>query len=328
MKPIIVTSGDPAGIGPEIAVKAITQWRASGKSHRPLLLAGDPRWFAAQDRNGIAPTETIEFLPINWSSYEINQGQVGKDAGQAAFDAIRAAVSQCMHGQACGIVTAPIHKESLALGGHPWPGHTEMLAELASPSAPPPVRMMLVNPELRVVLDSVHVSLRDAIDGLNTEHLVQTILLAESATRQLGVTRPRIAVAGLNPHAGESGLFGREDMDIIGPAIAKAQSLGVAASGPWSPDTVFMRARNQRDFDVVVAQYHDQGLIPIKYMGLDQGVNITLGLPFIRTSVDHGTAFDIVGKNIADPSSLLAAIALADRLASQNEHPNQPVINH
>lgn len=328
MKPLIVTSGDPAGIGPEIAIKAIRHWQDSGASQRPLLLAGDPKWFEKHVNKTLLPTKNPSFIPLDWSSYEIRQGQVGKDSGQAGFDAVRIAVTQCMTGQAAGIVTAPIHKESLALAGHPWPGHTEMLAELASPSSPPPVRMMLINPELKVVLDSVHEPLKDAIDGLNSEHLVQTILLAESAARQLGITKPRVAVAGLNPHAGESGLFGREDMDIIAPAIAKAQSLGVAASGPWPADTVFMRARHQRDFDVVVAQYHDQGLIPIKYMGVDQGVNITLGLPFIRTSVDHGTAFDIVGKNIADPSSLLAAIALADRLASQQEHPNQPVINH
>lgn len=328
MKPLIVTSGDPAGIGPEIAIKAIAQWQASGASQRPLLLAGDPGWFAENLSSLSFPTEKSFFIPIDWSSYDIQPGKVGKDAGQAGFDAIRAAVTQCMTGQAAGMVTAPIQKESLALAGHSWPGHTEMLAELASPSSPPPVRMMLINPELKVVLNSVHESLKDAIDGLSTDHLVQTILLAESAARQLGVSRPRVAVAGLNPHAGESGLFGREEIDIIAPAVMKAQSLGVCASGPWPGDTVFMRARHQREFDVVVAQYHDQGLIPIKYMGLDQGVNITLGLPFIRTSVDHGTAFDIVGKNIADPSSLLAAIALADRLASQQEHPNQPVINH
>ena len=182
--------------------------------------------------------------------------------------------------------------------------------------------------ESGVVLNSVHVPLRDVIDGLNTEELVHTIALAQRACQQLGVQEPRIAVAGLNPHAGESGLFGREDIDVIAPAIAKARTLGIHASGPWPGDTIFMRARHHKEFDVVVAQYHDQGLIPIKYLGIDQGVNITLGLPFIRTSVDHGTAFDIAGKNIADPGSLVAAIALADRLASQQEHPHQSAINH
>jgi 4-hydroxythreonine-4-phosphate dehydrogenase len=188
--------------------------------------------------------------------------------------------------------------------------------------------MMLVNPELKVVLNSVHVSLKDMIDGLNIRDLVQTILLAQSACQQLGVVAPRIAVAGLNPHAGEAGLFGREDLDIIGPAIAQAKSLGANVTGPWPGDTVFMRARQAKEFDVVIAQYHDQGLIPIKYLGLDQGVNMTLGLPFIRTSVDHGTAFDIAERLIADPSSLLAAIALADRLASQQEQAQPSLMNH
>jgi 4-hydroxythreonine-4-phosphate dehydrogenase len=181
--------------------------------------------------------------------------------------------------------------------------------------------MMLVNPDLRVVLNSVHESLRDMLDGLDTAGLLKTILLTQSACQQLGVRSPRIAVAGLNPHASENGLFGREDRDIVAPAINQARSLGLDVSGPWPPDTVFMRARCHKDFDVVVALYHDQGLIPIKYLGLDQGVNLTLGLPFIRTSVDHGTAFDIAGKGIADPSSLVAALSLADRLALQAEHP-------
>ncbi len=328
MKPLIVTSGDPAGIGPEIVLKAVRHWLDLGNNQRPLLIAGDPEWFYSLSKQIDIPTKSMEFVPVEWEKDSINLGKVGKAAGQAGFESIRAAVSLCMRGEAAGVVTAPIHKESLALAGHPWPGHTEMLAELASPSAPPAVRMMLVNPDLRVVLNSVHVALKDMIDALNTEGLTQTIVLAHAACQQLGVTRPRIAVAGLNPHAGESGLFGREEIDIISPAILRAQQLGLNVSGPWPGDTIFMRARSHREFDVVVAQYHDQGLIPIKYLGLDQGVNITLGLPFIRTSVDHGTAFDLVGKRTADPGSLLAAIALADRFASQNEHPTQRPINH
>ena len=328
MKPLIVTSGDPAGIGPEIAMKAVLHWQSLAERQRPVIICGDPIWFEEESKKYQIPTKNITFLPINWNNFEIIEGKVGKHSGQAGFESIRAAVTQCMRHDAAGIVTGPIHKESLSLAGHPWPGHTEMLADLASPSAPPAVRMMLVNPELRVVLNSVHVPLRDVIDGLNTEELVHTIALAQRACQQLGVQEPRIAVAGLNPHAGESGLFGREDIDVIAPAIAKARTLGIHASGPWPGDTIFMRARHHKEFDVVVAQYHDQGLIPIKYLGIDQGVNITLGLPFIRTSVDHGTAFDIAGKNIADPGSLVAAIALADRLASQQEHPHQSAINH
>jgi len=285
MKPLIVTSGDPAGIGPEIVIKAVNAWHSLGKAQRPLLVSGDPEWFETLGKKLSITTKNVSFIPISWDKTDIKLGQVGKSSGQAGF-------------------------------------------ESTSPSAPPAVRMMLVNPDLRVVLNSVHVALKDMIDALSTEGLLQTILLTEQACKQLGVPRPRIAVAGLNPHAGESGLFGSEDIDIIAPAITKAQSFGVEVSGPWPGDTIFMRAKNHRDFDVVIAQYHDQGLIPIKYLGIDQGVNITLGLPFIRTSVDHGTAFDIAGKNIASPDSLLAAIALADRLASQSEHPNQPLINH
>lgn len=328
MKPLIVTSGDPAGIGPEIALKASAAW-LDGKGHqRPVLIAGDPDWLNDLAKKIEIPTKNIKFLPVRWEKEAISVGKVGKAAGQAGFESIRAAVTLCMRQEAAAIVTGPIQKESLALAGHPWPGHTEMLADLASPSSPPAVRMMLVNQELRVVLNSVHQSIRDMVDALDTDGLVQTILLADRACREQGVRQPRVAVAGLNPHAGESGLFGREDIDIISPAVARAQSLGVNASGPWPGDTVFMRARNHRDFDVVVAQYHDQGLIPIKYLGIDQGVNITLGLPFIRTSVDHGTAFDIAGRNIADSGSMLAAIALADRLAGQKENPLQTLTNH
>ncbi|MBU3724564.1 MAG: 4-hydroxythreonine-4-phosphate dehydrogenase PdxA [Burkholderiaceae bacterium] len=328
MKPLIVTSGDPSGIGPEIVLKAAARWLSGPEQSRPLLIAGDPEWFEELGKELNISTKNMNFLPVLYEKKKIHVSQVGKESGQAGFEAIRAAVTRCMLKEAAGLVTAPIHKESLALAGHPWPGHTEMLAELASPSAPPAVRMMLINPELKVVLNSVHLSLKDMIDGLNVKDLTQTILLARDACLRLGIAAPRVAVAGLNPHAGEAGLFGREDLDIIAPAVAAAQTLGVDASGPWPGDTVFMRARRGQDFDVVVAQYHDQGLIPIKYLGLDQGINITLGLPFIRTSVDHGTAFDIADKHIADPGSLLAAIALADRLASQEERPGQSMMNH
>jgi 4-hydroxythreonine-4-phosphate dehydrogenase len=328
MKPLIVTSGDPAGIGPEIVLKAVSHWQSQAMAERPLLIAGDPEWFDRLAKELKISTKNMNFIPIKWDKDNIFLGKVGKEPAQAAFEAIRAGVSRCMFQEAAGLITAPIHKESLAQAGHQWPGHTEMLAELASPSAPPAVRMMLVNPELKVVLNSVHLSLKDMIDSLSVDGLVQTILLAEQACRQLGVGAPRIAVAGLNPHAGESGLFGREDIDIITPAIARARSLGINASGPWPGDTVFMRARHAKEFDLVVAQYHDQGLIPIKYLGLDQGINMTLGLPFIRTSVDHGTAFDIAAKRTADPGSMLAAIALADRLASQLEQAQPSLLNH
>ncbi len=185
-------------------------------------------------------------------------------------------------------------------GGLTYPGHTEILAERSGTDT---FAMMLANDELRVILVTIHVSLRQAIELVTEASVLRTIELAQKAGKAYGLASPRIAVAGLNPHAGENGMFGREDLDIIAPAIARAKSLGINASGPWPGDTVFMRARNG-EFDIVVAQYHDQGLIPIKYLGIDNGVNVTIGLPFIRTSVDHGTAFDIAGQGKADPSSL------------------------
>jgi 4-hydroxythreonine-4-phosphate dehydrogenase len=175
--------------------------------------------------------------------------------------------------------------------------------------------MMLMNDELRVILVSIHVSLRQAIEAVDGEGESRTIRLAHRACRQLGIPAPRIAVAGLNPHAGEGGLFGSEDRDIIAPAVARARAEGMDVTGPLAPDTVFMRAR-RGEFDIVVAQYHDQGLIPVKYLGIDHGVNITVGLPFVRTSVDHGTGFDIAGQGIADPSSLRVALSHAAALVA------------
>jgi 4-hydroxythreonine-4-phosphate dehydrogenase len=185
---------------------------------------------------------------------------------------------------------------------------------------PPPVRMMLANDELRVVLVTIHQSLRSAIEAITFDRVLQTIAITHRALVGWGVAQPRIAVAGLNPHAGEAGLFGREELDVIAPAIAAARAQGLDASGPYAPDTVFMRARHTAArpgaFDAVVAMTHDHGLIPVKYLGLEQGVNITLGLPFVRTSPDHGTAFDIAGRGMADPRSFLAALAAARRLSA------------
>ncbi len=204
--------------------------------------------------------------------------------------------------------------EAIAAAGVRHPGHTEILAELAGVTD---VRMMLANDELRTILVTIHVPLRAAIDAITREAVRDTIAIADAGLRRLGIARPRIAVAGLNPHAGEGGLMGREEIESIAPAIADARAAGIDASGPWPGDTVFMRARHFRDFDVVVAMYHDQGLIPVKYLGVDTGVNVTVGLPFVRTSVDHGTAFDIAGHGVADHRSLLAAIDLALKLAPE-----------
>jgi 4-hydroxythreonine-4-phosphate dehydrogenase len=228
------------------------------------------------------------------------------------------AVRLVQSGQGRAIVTAPIHKAAFAAARIPYPGHTELLQALAcAPGArPAPVRMMLASPELRVVLVTIHLALRRAIEAITLEAVLQTLQIAHRSAQQLlGLPTPKIAVAGLNPHAGEGGLFGDEETHIIAPAIQAAQAQGIDAHGPFAPDTVFMRARHTPahpgEFDLVIAMTHDHGLIPIKYLGVEHGVNITLGLPFLRTSPDHGTAFDIAARACADPRSLMAALQMA-----------------
>jgi 4-hydroxythreonine-4-phosphate dehydrogenase len=244
-------------------------------------------------------------------------------AGKFAADCIRHAARAALRGQAAAVVTAPIHKEALAAAGEPFPGHTELLQHeaaqhLGKAAHQVPVRMMLANDELRTVLVSIHVSLREALDSLSVEGVLESLRIAHEALGTSLSKQPRIAVAGVNPHAGEGGLFGREEQDIISPAIAQARAQGIDAHGPFAPDTVFMRARHSAskpgEFDAVLAMYHDQGLIPVKYLGVEQGVNVTLGLPFVRTSPDHGTAFDIAGQGVANEASLLAALRMAKRL--------------
>ncbi|WP_300652333.1 4-hydroxythreonine-4-phosphate dehydrogenase PdxA [Hydrogenophaga sp.] len=338
ISPIVLTMGDPAGIGPEIIAKAL--------SERPALLpqtvvAGDVetlrraarQWGAGSNRvmlAEIADMADLAAVPPGCMAVvqacklvePVAMGCISASAGRAAADCIAWAAQAVLEGQARAVVTAPIHKEALAAAGVEYPGHTELLqslgaAHLGVAVAELPVRMMLSCPGLSTVLVSIHVSLRQALDAVTTEQVLQTIRITQAHFLRIGMVRPRIAVAGLNPHAGEGGLFGFEDRDVIAPAIVRARQEGVDASGPHAPDTVFMRAR-QGAFDVVVAMYHDQGLIPVKLLGLDDGVNTTLGLPFVRTSPDHGTAFDIAGTGRANPSSLLAAIdaALAASLTS------------
>jgi 4-hydroxythreonine-4-phosphate dehydrogenase len=237
------------------------------------------------------------------------------------------AAQAALRGEIAGLVTAPLHKEALAAAGAPFdafPGHTKLLqaeaaAFLGKPVSELPVRMMLANDELRTVLVSIHVSLRQAIEAVTFGNVLQTLRITHAALTQLLGRAPRIAVAGLNPHAGEGGLFGREEGDIIAPALAQARAVGLDVHGPYAPDTVFMRARaapgKPGEFDVVVAMYHDQGLIPVKYLGVENGVNVTLGLPLVRTSPDHGTAFDIAGTGQADARSLIEALRMAHGLA-------------
>ncbi|MBT9383262.1 4-hydroxythreonine-4-phosphate dehydrogenase PdxA [Pseudooceanicola sp. CBS1P-1] len=316
--PLGVTLGDPSGIGPEIALRAVI---AEGAPQSILL---GQRAVAERARALVAPEWTIQVVsgpeeaalsPRHLRLIETgvplaqapDYGQVSAASGAAAFAAIRAGIALAMAGRTSGIVTAPIHKEALSAAGVPFPGHTEMLAHYAGDV---PVAMMLANDVIRTVLVTIHVSLRDAIGLADFDAQMRAIRLAHEGCRAFGIAAPRVAVAGLNPHAGEGGLFGREEIEIIAPAIAAARAEGIDASGPWPGDTVFMQARKGA-FDVVVAQYHDQGLIPVKYLGLEEGVNITLGLPFVRTSPDHGTAFDIAGQGIADPRSMSLALSQA-----------------
>jgi 4-hydroxythreonine-4-phosphate dehydrogenase len=318
--------GDACGIGPEIIARL---WQQGAV--QDAVVVGDPAVMRRALRvvgGGLAvatltdlselPRVPPRCLPV-WAPeglpadlIEATVGQVDARAGAAAARCIEAAVAQVQAGAARALVTAPIHKEALHAAGSPYPGHTEMLQALAGGA---PVRMMLANEELRTVLVTIHCSLRQAIERVTRESVRETLVITHAALRRMGLATPRIAVAGLNPHAGEGGLFGDEEIVHIAPAIADARADGIEASGPFAPDTIFMRAR-RGEFDVVVAMVHDHGLIPVKYLGVEQGVNVTLGLPFVRTSPDHGTAFDIAGRGVADPASLAAALAMARRLTA------------
>ncbi|MCP5265776.1 MAG: 4-hydroxythreonine-4-phosphate dehydrogenase PdxA [Burkholderiaceae bacterium] len=308
---IAITLGDVCGIGPEIVLKALSDPRIAAQ----CTVIGDR---GVLERQALAlqlpmpPTlEAITTLSADPGGLPV-PGRADARAGDAAYRYVVHAARMASSGRVDAIVTAPLAKSAMHAAGHRYPGHTELLAELAGGVD---VRMMLANEELRTVLVSVHESLRDAIDHVRKDQVRRTIEITDAGLRRAGIERPRIAVAGLNPHAGEAGAFGTEEIDEIAPAIADARAAGIDASGPFPPDTVFMQARGFSRFDVVVAMYHDQGLIPVKYMGIDKGVNVTLGLPWIRTSPDHGTAFDIAGRGCADPASLLAAIRAAQALA-------------
>jgi 4-hydroxythreonine-4-phosphate dehydrogenase len=338
-RPIALTMGDACGIGPEIVARLFrgpgapagagcvvlgdvgVMRRAAGFTGGMLAVAQVER---AADALALPPNcipvLQVDALPADLLAAPV--GRIDARAGAAAAACIGRAVELARADEIAAIVTAPIHKEALAAAGVRYPGHTEMLQALAAPagSAPPPVRMMLANDELRTVLVTIHLSLRRAIEAVTFDAVLETIRIAHTSAARWGMPAPRIAVAGLNPHAGEGGLFGDEELRIIAPAIEAAHAEGIAASGPFAPDTVFMRARDAAghpgEFDIVVAMTHDHGLIPVKYLGVEHGVNVTLGLPFVRTSPDHGTAFDIAGTGRADPSSLIAALKMARRLAA------------
>jgi 4-hydroxythreonine-4-phosphate dehydrogenase len=287
---IALTAGDPAGIGPEIVAKA----------------AADPRVLAA--------CEPIVYLPPDGGRFQA--GVLSGEAGRAAYDVLVRAVQDAQNGAVDAVATAPVNKEAFRLAGLPWAGHTDLLAHL---TGAPRVAMMFHSDVLRVVLATVHIALADVPRTLSRDLVVETIRLVAKELPRFGVERPRIAVAGLNPHAGEHGLFGQEEIVTLVPAIEQCRSGGIAVGGPFPADTIFVRA-TRGEFDVVIACYHDQGLIPVKLLAFGQAVNVTIGLPIIRTSVDHGTAFDIAGKGIADHGSMVAAVLLAAKLAGHSPH--------
>ena len=335
--PVVVTMGDPAGIGPEIIAGAMLE--SPARMAAEVLVAGD---FAVLRRAGEVVAQAKGLPPPEWVLvsgsdawgpqsnrlavvqacdvvHGLLPGRVSAEAGRAAAQCIEWGARAALQRRARAVVTAPVHKEALSAAGVVHPGHTEYFQALAAAHLAVsvdelPVRMMLSCPGLKTVLVTIHVSLRDAIAALTRESLLATLRITSAHFRRFEPSVSRIAVAGLNPHAGEGGLFGREEVEIIAPAVAEARAEGLHVVGPIAPDTVFMRAR-QGEFDVVIAMYHDQGLIPVKLLGLDDGVNTTLGLPFVRTSPDHGTAFDLVGSGSANPSSLMAAIDSASRMS-------------
>ena len=342
-RPIALTPGDPCGIGPEIVARA---WLQPSELTQGCFVAGDvgvmrramallhppvPVPLAVIETPAQAlevPPRCLPVLQVVEPAPELPWGVVDARAGRLAGECVLWATGAALRGELAAMVTAPLHKEALHAAGAPWnryPGHTELLQaesarHLGVPLAQLPVRMMLANDELRTVLLSIHVSLRQALEAITAEQLMQTLQITQASLTRLLGRPPRIAVAGVNPHAGEAGLFGREEIEVLQPVIAQARALGLDVQGPFAPDTVFMRARHAPghpgEFDVVLAMYHDQGLIPVKYLGVEQGVNVTLGLPLIRTSPDHGTAFGLAGKGVADARSLVQALKMARQLAS------------
>ena len=288
---IAVTVGDPSGIGPEIAVKASRDPHVVGAC-RPVIY-------------GPHTTEELEAFPV---------GEVSAVSARAAYEAIVAATTDARAGKVAGIATGPINKEALSKAGYPWKGHTDLLAHLCGV---PKVAMMFWSDRLRVVLATVHIPLSEVPAALTTESLLETIRLTAASMPRFGFAAPSLGVAGLNPHAGEHGILGHEDQDNLMPAVWRAREEGIDVRGPFPADTLFVRAA-RGEFDVVIAAYHDQGLVPVKLLAFGRAVNVTLGLPIVRTSVDHGTAFDIARRGIADEGSLVEAILLAAKLGTES----------
>ena len=318
MSALAITIGDPSGIGPEIVCRALASLptkdrdeivvigRESILMRANKLIRGELR-FSTDGRGN-----TVRLIEVETPDIEtIRDGQISVGGGQAAYAYVKFAVDLALSGDVNVLVTAPLNKEALHLAGHKYDGHTGLLQDLTKA---PSSFMLLASEKLATIQVSTHVSLAEAIKECKQQRIQETICAGNEHLRRLGVEQPRIAVAGLNPHSGEGGIFGREEIEQIGPAVAQSRSDGIEASGPYPADTIFLRAANG-EFDLVVAQYHDQGLIPVKLVAFDQAVNVSLGLPIQRTSVDHGTAFDIAWSGKASHSSLLAAIAYARRIS-------------
>jgi 4-hydroxythreonine-4-phosphate dehydrogenase len=324
MRPLLgLTVGDPAGIGPEVVLAAardprveVARLLAIG-SMEALRSASSVVGDAPALRAVASPAEarfepgTLDVVVVP-SDRPVPVGKLSAEAGKIAFDGVAHAVDLALAGAIDGIVTAPLNKEAIALAGHPYPGHTEILAELTGTAD---FAMMLTALKLRVVHVTTHVGIRTMLEKVTTERVLTTIRLADRALRDMGIERPSVGVAGLNPHAGEGGLFGDEEQTTITPAIERARAEGVDATGPWPPDTLFGRAV-AGDFDVAIAMYHDQGHIAVKVLGFETGVNATIGLPIVRTSVDHGTAFDIAGTGKASADSMVEAVLVGASMAS------------
>ena len=307
MKPRLgLTAGDPAGIGPEIVLKALAADALPAAEY--VVYGTRAALVDRMERFGLRPLEASgAYLEDVGDFGEAPLGRVSAAAGRAAAAAVLRAARDACAGRVDGLVTAPLNKASLNAAGHPWPGHTELLAETAGT---PDVAMMFVGGGLRVVLLTIHQALRTVPDSVSAPEVRRVVSLVHRELPRYGASSRRIALCGLNPHAGEGCLFGREERDVLDPAVAALREEGIDVSGPYPADTLFVRAQ-RGEFDAVVAAYHDQGLIPVKLAAFGHAVNVTLGLPFVRTSVDHGTGFDIVEKGMADPTSLIEAIRVA-----------------
>lgn len=314
---LAITIGDPAGVGPEIVLKAmrereiraLAEWKIVGDRNALLRTAASCSLGGLlSDASFAKEVEIVD--PHLLDGVTLTPGAMKAEYGAAAMQYVRIATEMCLYGETQGMVTAPLNKEAVTLSGIHFSGHTEYIAQLCGAKEP---RMLLSSERLSVIHVSTHIALREAVN-LKQERILSTIELGDEAMRFLGKQHPRIAVCGLNPHAGEHGLFGKEDEKVIAPAIAEAQRRGIACEGPAAPDTVFLKGARGA-YDLIVAMYHDQGHIPMKLLDFERTVNISLGIPIVRTSVDHGTAFDIAGRNCADARNMIAALRTCTKMA-------------